>query len=75
MTEIKRNEEEKKAEKIRLEQTFKTDAEREDYSDLLWTMHKKYENLEKKVNAIMEAKWSTRNELQKVSEGKRGLKM
>ena len=38
-------------------------------------MHKKYENLEKKVNAIMEAKWSTRNELQKVSESKRGLKM
>ena len=25
---------------------FKTDAEREEYSDLLWTMHQKYEALE-----------------------------
>ena len=45
------------------EQTFKTAEEREEYSDLLWTMHQKYEALEKKVNAMMEAKWSTKTEL------------
>ena len=57
------------------EQTFKTDEEREEYSDLLWTMHQKYEALEKKVNAMMEAKWSTKTELQKIADSKRSLKM